>query len=133
MDSLKEWQNSIFLLVIITLDSSGWIRKMEEERTSGQERSQICTRDSSKEGKEMDEGLSGGQMVAGTKETSKMDCKVVKVCCSGMVDTKNMKEHGTMGCLMEGVSNILKMERGMKAVLGRTSLKEMECSTRKTR
>ena len=86
---------------------------------------------SSREAKEMEEVLFGGQTAAGTRAISKMGCRVEREFCSGMEATKNTKEHGITECLMAEEFSTFRTENDMKEALGRISSKEMGSFIRK--
>lgn len=115
---------------IITLENSDLIKNKEEVFILGLARKATFIKESSKEGKEMEEELSGGQMAAGTREISEMECKVAGACFSERADTCSMKAIGIMECSMVKELNISRTVSAMRAPLNRTSFTVREYSTR---
>ncbi len=93
----------------------------EEVGIIGQENNQIFMKESLRQAKEMEEGLSGGRMVAGMKVSLRMECSVDMGFFIDMVGRYSMKVSGIMECLMVKVHSILKMAKDMKVYLKRIS------------
>lgn len=127
MVNFKEWENFIFQVETIISENSNLIKKMEEDYTSGQAKSQIYMKGSLSKEREMEEVLSGGLMEAGMRVSLEMEFKVDMVYFIETVVMFSMKDLGTMECLMERVLNSLKMDRNMKVHLNKINSMEMEC------
>lgn len=132
MDSLKDKVNYTFLQEIIMWVSLSLIRNKVEVFTDGLAKSRTFMKVSLKEVKEMEEEHSGGQMAAGTKETSKMAYNVVLVHYIARVALANMKVFGRMACLTVRVSNTLTMDKDMKDTLSKINSMVRVYSTKMT-
>lgn len=87
---------------------------MGEACINGQANNQTCIKDSFWKGKEMVEEHFGGQMVVGMKDNLETEYKVGMESYIEKEDIHNMKDHGTMECLMGKVFNFSKMVKNMK-------------------
>lgn len=126
MGNYRAWASCTFLVEIIILENLNLIKRMAEGSISGQENNPIFTRENLSKAKEMVEEHFGGQMEAGMKVSSEMECKVDKESCIERVAILNIKDLGTMACLMGKECNILKMGKSIKVLLSRTNFMEME-------
>lgn len=86
MGNSKVKANYTFPQVIIMSDNSNLIKNKVEVDTIGLENNQIFMKENLRQEKEMEEELSGGLMVVGMKENSRMESNVGMGCCIGMVD-----------------------------------------------
>ena len=132
MDSLKDMENFTLQREITILASLDLIRKKVEEFILGQANKVTCMRENSKLEKETGEELSGGQMVAGTKETLEMEFKVVGECFIEKEGIENTRATGIMGCLMAKAHNTSKTANAMKVHLNKTSSMVKEYFTKTT-
>lgn len=73
---------------------------------------------------------SGGQMEAGMKDNLEMEYKVVMVSYIEKVGINNMKDHGTMVCLMVRELNSFKMVKNIKELSSKINSMEKVYSTR---
>ncbi len=94
---------------------------MEEAYTDGMENNIIYIKDNLNQGEEMGEALFGGKMDPNIAANFQMGNKLVLEYYIELAIIFNMKEVGLMECSMEKGYNILKMDRGMKDSLNKTS------------
>lgn len=76
---------------------------------------------------------SGGLMGAGIKDSSEMEFKVDLGFSSGKEAIKNMKDRGTMGCLMAKGFSSLRTGKNTKVLSKKTNFMEMESSIKTIR
>ena len=109
------------------------IKNKEEELISGLDKSKIIIRDNLDLEKGMAEGLFGGLMEAGTKDSLKKVYKKVLEHFLEETILNNTKEDGKEEHLMAKESNIFKMDKDMKANLNKISLMDKVYFIRMTR
>jgi len=132
MDSLKDMESFTLQQEITILVNLDLIRRKVEEFILGQASKVMYTRANSRLEKETVEELSGGQMVAGTKETLEMEFKVGGEYFIGKEDIDNTRVIGIMVCLMAKVHNTSRTVNAMKVHSNRTSSTVKEYSTKTT-
>lgn len=103
------------------LESLGLIRRKVEVFIHGLANRVMFMKDNSREEKEMEEVLSGGQMAVGMKVTLEMECSLVGEFFIEREVIVSMKATGTMVCLMARVLSISRTVRDTRALSKKTS------------
>jgi hypothetical protein len=130
MDNWRDKENFTSLLETIILDSSDLIRRRGGESTTGLERKVMFMRVSSRLVSVMERELFGGAMEVGMRDSLEKVCRAAGEFYIAKEGIANMREIGTMACLMARVFSISRTGSDMRALLNKISSTETEYFTR---